>query len=153
MLQQSLMLIQITGSTFWLPFFLTVFGFSFIWNHASSLAITFFLYFLSPEFLKIKKVIKTTSRSTFLSSGACWWSTKPLWLSLCVWGRWGRWSSFPLSTFYLFNILWGLFSRPLLLVMCPCRMVLVKGLNPVGNSVETETYPDGALLSQTCYHL
>lgn len=62
------MLIQITGSTFWLlvSFFFVVFdffclsGFCFIRNHASSLVVDIFFPTIS---LKKKKVIKTTRKS------------------------------------------------------------------------------------------
>lgn len=55
MRQQSFMLIHITGSTFWLlVFLLSLFGFCFIRNHASSLVVNVFFYC----FLKKKKVRK-----------------------------------------------------------------------------------------------
>lgn len=112
-----------------------MFGFCFIRNHASSLVVD--VFFFHGFFDKKKKVIKTTSKSVSFSL-----SVRAVVVIALV----------SVAVRFCLRLYVCSSSCQLLLVMCPCRMVLVRGLNPAENSVERKHSHLGRAPALPCCH-
>lgn len=89
------------------------------------------MFFFSTVSLKKKKVIKTTSKSVSFF----FWCVLIVGIATVV-----VIESVSVAVCFHRSAFFNVWSSccQLLLVMCPCRMVLVKGLNPAENSAGTQ---------------